>query len=137
MVQEQAFKITVTLAQPGDAGVLVAQGGRTHGYTLFLNDGVPTFSLRRNGQLSTLAAQSPLSKTARTIVAAIDRYAQTTLTVDGQEAVSGKLPGLVQAMPLDGFQVGRDGGDPVGEYTSPNPFTGQIKSAVVELGDNP
>jgi arylsulfatase len=137
MVQEQAFKITVTLVQPGETGVLVAQGGRTHGYTLFLNQGALTFAIRRNGQLTALAAKSQLPKTAKTIVAAIDRYAQATLTIDGQEAAAGKLAGLVQAMPIDGFQVGRDGGDPVGDYAGPNPFTGQIKNVVVELGDVP
>jgi arylsulfatase len=125
------------LAKPGESGVLVAQGGRTHGYTLFLNQGTLTFALRRNGQLCALAAKSPLPKTAKSIDATIDRYAQATLTVDGQEAASAKLPGLVQTMPADGFQVGRDGGDPVGEYAGPNPFTGQIKSVVVELGGAP
>jgi hypothetical protein len=39
-------------------------------------------------------------------------------------------------MPTEGLDVGRDGGNAVGPYKSPNAFGGKIESLLIEL-ENP
>jgi arylsulfatase len=136
MVKERTIALEVSLARFGDSGVLVAQGGSAHGYSLCLTEGRLTFALRRNGQLTLVAAQTPLPPQTRMIRATLQPD-EVSLLADGRTIASAPSPGLLLAMPVDGFDIARDAGDPVGDYTGPFPFSGEIKSVAVELGEAP
>jgi arylsulfatase len=131
MVMDRSITIDVTLTKMGDSGVLVAQGGSAHGYSLYLNQGRLIFALRRNGRLTLIATEDPLPADTNTIRATLNRD-ELSLTL-GEELVSTESPGLLAAMPTEGFDVGRDAGAPVGDYTAPFPFAGQIKSVTIDL----
>jgi arylsulfatase len=113
-------------------GVLVAQGGSAHGYSLFLNDGKITFALRQSGTLTTISSAAP-DVGPHTASAILDASGAMALTLDGKRVAQGQAPGLLTTMPRDGLDVGADEGGAVGPYSAPNRFAGTIESVTVEL----
>ena len=53
--------------------------------------------------------------------------------LDGAEAGKGKVEWLVDSMPVDGLQVGRDENGLVGDYSERNAYDGTIERVVIEL----
>ena len=56
------------------------------------------------------------------------------LAADGRQLASGRAPGPLVEMPIDGLEVGRDKKGAVGPYDVPNAFSGKIRSVEIELG---
>jgi hypothetical protein len=135
-IAAQGFTITANFDASGRDGVIVAQGGSAHGYTLFLNEGKVTFAVRRAGALTSIAAEKPLAG-RHVVIARLDSAGAMTLTFDGMKVASGKAAGPLAAMPRDGLEVGSDEGGVVGPYTTRNAFPGTIESVVIELNDVP
>jgi arylsulfatase A-like enzyme len=128
----RGFTITARFSATSPDGVIVAQGGASHGYTLFLQGGKLTFALRRHGELHSVTAKeaSPIQPT---VVAGVDSSGLITLSLNGQTVARHQAPGPVAVMPGGGLQVGSDDGSPVGTYAGPNKFGGAIDSLVIEL----
>lgn len=131
-VAGRGFALTVRFDARGEKeGVLLAQGGSANGYSLYLRDGQLTFTVRGDGTVSTLASSLPPGE--HTAVARLAKDGLITLTLDGRPVASGKRPGTLGAMPVDGLEVGMDEAGPVGPYAAPNPFRGSITSVLLEL----
>jgi len=133
-VKGKAFSITVTIDKPAADGVLVAQGGSAHGYSLYMTEGRPAVAIRRSSELTAVVAQKPLPPDTKTITAALSADRMLTITADGRLVASAKILGLLTDMPIDGLEVGRDEGGFVGPYTDSNPFGGKIGGVVIEVG---
>ena len=132
-VAGKAFTVTATFEAGGD-GVIVAQGGSSLGYVLYVADGKPAVATRHNGKLTAVAAAEKLPAGLATVTAALAKDGKLTLGVGGKEVASGKAPGPIPATPIDGLEVGRDEKGAVGEYDAPNPFPGRIESVRIEIG---
>jgi arylsulfatase len=130
----KALRITAELEDPTGSGVLVAQGGSSEGYSLYLRDGRPVFALRREKQLIEIAGKEPLPAGAVQVVATLKADGTLLLLAGGKEVATGKAPGPITGMPIDGLQVGRDAAGAVGNYPGPFPFTGKLRGVTVELG---
>lgn len=128
----QSLAIEVTLEAPGE-GVIVAQGGVSHGYSLFVKDGKPIFAMRHAGKMTLIAGTSPLPPGPSVIRVKLAVSGETTVEVNGAEVARAKAPGPI-ATPVEGLTVGRDGGDPVGPYAGPEAFQGKLEKLVVRLG---
>ena len=113
-------------------GVLVAQGGSTHGYALYLAGGKLHFIVRSRAGGATASTPGVITG-AHTAIARFDAAGAITLKLDGQPAVSAAGRGLIVAMPADGLDIGSDQGGAVGPYSTPNKFSGRIESVIVEL----
>ncbi len=135
-IAKRPFTITadVTTRANRPDGVVVAQGGSSVGFTLFVADAKPVFLVRREGGKAGAAriVGPTLAPGKHAIVARLAADGRLTLEVDGEasEPVAGEP---VPRQPIDGLQVGRDAAGAVGPYGSPNPFKGTIDSVVVEL----
>lgn len=127
------MSMTVTITEASPDGVLVAQGGSNHGYTLYLKSGTLTFAVRRKGKLSSVAASQPLPAAPIEVVATVSKDGQVVLTANKVEIGKGKLDGLMLSHPIDGLQVGRDNNGAVGDYQAPFAFGGKISRAVIDL----
>ena len=132
--EKRSVTILVELSKVGAEGVLVAQGGSSHGYSLYAKDGKLVFATRHGGKLSVVASKAALPTGAERVVASFSKSGAVKITVDGETAAEGKVPGAI-SMPLDGLQVGQDKGGAVGEYAAPFAFGGTIDSVVVELSN--
>ncbi len=119
-------------ASTAKTGVLVAQGGSTHGYALFLADGQLHFVVRSRAGVATASAPG-LRTGAHTATARLDAAGTLTLALDGQPAVTASARVRIAAQPADGLDVGSDEGGAVGPYAAPNRFTGTIGAITLEL----
>ncbi len=113
-------------------GVIVAQGGSSLGYALFLADGKLSFIVRSLAGVARAEISEPISG-AHTAVARLDAVGALTLTLDGKPAASVRVNGPIAAMPADGLDVGSDEGGAVGPYETPNKFSGAIESVTIQL----
>lgn len=130
-----------------DEGVLIAQGGRFGGYSLYLLDGVVCYTMNFAGlDETTLAASAPL--------AAGHHVAGVELTPTGT-GFGMRAELLVDGVPVAGAEIGRtapfrfslageglccgyDDGTPVSSrYESPFAFTGTIHEVTVDVGGTP
>ncbi len=130
----RGFAITAKYDAAKPDGVIVAQGGSAHGYTLFLADGKLTFMLRAAG-VATSIASIQAATGAHTAAAKVEPDGAMSLTIDGQAAGTAKAPALVPRMPTDGLDIGSDEDGLVGPYSAANNFSGTIESVVITVGD--
>jgi len=132
-VEKKQIAILVSLEKPGSQGVIVAQGGTAHGYSLYLRDGLLELATRHSGKLTVLTAKKPLADEAVEIAVQLARDGSVRVTAGTALVIEGKVPGMMVSMPQDGLQVGRDANGAVGRYEAPAVFDGQIKAVVIEL----
>ncbi len=139
------FTIDLDVPRSGADGVLVADGGLSSGYTLYVKDGRPSYTynyFRR--QVTTITAAERLAPGRSRIELefiydgnGIGKGAQVTLTVNGRVAGRARL---AQTVPIiysydETFDVGEDTATPVGPYVAPFPYAGTIEK--VELRTEP
>ena len=131
MVARKGFSFVAKLEIQGD-GVIAAQGGTSHGWTLYLKDSRLSFATRRNGTLSVYRTEQPISSTVE-VAANLAADGHLTLTVSDKEVLSVKTTGALVSMPIDGLQVGSDKGGYVGDYKSAFPLKGKITEASLKI----
>lgn len=130
----RGFTVTLTLAAPATAdGVLVAQGGSAHGWSLFVREGALHFAVRRAGKLTTLHTTPEALRGATRFTATLAADGALTLAVADRILATGSAHGVIAQTPVDGLQVGRDTGGAVGEYSTPFAYSGTIKTVTLTL----
>ena len=116
------------LAKP--QGVVLAQGGREHGYAIHWLNGKIAFDVRVNGQVARVQIKGPV-KGALKVVANLNAEVMS-LEVGGARAQM-KSPGLIPVQPKDDLSIGFDDQSAAGNYNSPNPFNGKVLSHRVHI----
>ena len=112
---------------------MVAQGGDTHGWVLFVKDNFAYFSLSLGGKIETIKANKKLTEKEGKIVASLNPNGIVELFAGKRKLGSGKVSSLVKEMPIDGLQVGRDEGGTVGDYKDAFDFDGKIKNVRIKI----
>ncbi len=127
----KALIISCEVEPKSQNAVIVAQGGKAVGYSLYLRDGNPVFAVRERGKLFSVAATNAPAKKFR-IEARLETNGAMTLTVDGVTA-TGKAASLIPSQPQEGMCVGFDDGAPVAEYkgNASDLFQGRISELKV------
>jgi hypothetical protein len=128
----RALVLTAEIEAGAKEGVVLAQGGAANGYTLFLQDGKLSFGIRAARNLTVVTAKEPLGEGPVKVEARLEADGKITLKVAGKQVAEGRAPALIERQPARGLTVGRDEG-PVGEYVSPNPFTGKINNVSLRV----
>ena len=131
--KDYAYEMRFDLALSQCEGVIVAQGATTHGLTLYLKDGKVYFETRHSGKLSTIVSESMVEPGKHQVVLTAENDGTVTVSFNGTQVLTGKVPGLMNDVPLDPFDIGRDTNAPVGQYESPFALNGRIVSAEVLL----
>lgn len=146
-VKNRSHTLTVVVeADPMAEGVLVAQGGRFGGWSLYCDAGVLSYAYNLYGRdLTTVRALRPLPTGTCTLVAELT-YAggppggafDVRLLIDADEVGRGHVPAsTAYYFSFDEtFNVGVDRGTPVTDDYAPvrNAFTGRIQQVRVDLG---
>jgi arylsulfatase len=142
----RSFAITadVVIPENGANGVLVADGGRFSGYTLFLDQGRLTFTYNGTAPRVYRIVSSTRVPAGRHRLAADFQYAggiggpaTLVLTLDGKEVARGRVehsnPVLISH--TEGLDVGEDSVSPVDPSYSveSSKFTGQIERLTISL----
>jgi len=136
--ENRSHTITAYVDVPKDGanGVLLADGGQSGGFSLFLKDGKPSYTYNYfKQQITTITGPNPLPPGPAKIVLSFaydgggrGKGALATLSVNDQQVAASRIP---QTVPVafsfeETFDVGEDSASPVGDYQSPFPFTGTI-----------
>ena len=120
----------------GTTGVVVARGGPTVGYALWLKGGKPQFSVRTaEDEVTSVAGEQRIVGKWTHLVGVLNANQQVSLYVDGQLAATGKAPKLIPRDPAQALEVGADEGGAVADYTSPNGMVGAVDEVRVYHGD--
>ena len=131
-VAKRQILATIDADIQGD-GVLVAQGGVTHGWAIYVQQGELKFATTVSGRRS-VAATGARPKGAVKIEAHLDAAAKLSVRVDDQTVFEGKqATGLLQEQPLDGIEVGEDRNGEVGAYATPFPLQGKVNQVDIEV----
>jgi arylsulfatase len=139
------FNAYIDVPAGGADGVLVAEGGLSAGYSLYIRDGRPTYTynyFRR--EVTTVASRDrlPSGKSTVQLRFAYDgggegKGATVTLIVNGVKAGEAHLAHTAPRIYSydETFDVGEDSASPVGDYVAPFRFTGTLER--LELRSEP
>ena len=154
VVMNKAYTIIADIDVPasGANGVIVAQGGRYGGLTLFVKDNRVVYEVNAFGnQSGQMVASDPLiagkahivvdvvpDDTQRGASAAAPSHSGTgTLQINGKTEGAGRFANLntyIGGAQKETLDIGSDLGSAVSaEYQSPNLFTGKIKTITIQL----
>lgn len=146
-VKNRSHVITADLeVVTGTEGVVVAQGGRFGGWSLYLVAGVPTYAYNFVGRdLTVVRASGPVEPGRHDLAVRFDydggppgSGADVVLEVDGEEVGSGRIPATTAYYFAfdETFNVGVDRGSPVVDDYRPvhNEFQGLIHRVRFDLG---
>jgi Concanavalin A-like lectin/glucanases superfamily len=128
------FTVGATCVPHAPDGVLIADGGVSEGFSLYLHDGKPHFAVRSAGQLFQVIATDalPLNQSVN-LVGVLAPDATLRLFVNGKPV--GTAPGQpISRMPADGLSLGQDSGSFVGEYSAPLQFHGELRDLRIYWG---
>ena len=133
MVRGKGFTVEARVAAGGKDGVIVAQGGTNHGWSLHIWEGTLRFATRHDGTLTMVADEKPFPKGAATVSAELAKDGKVTLKIDGAMVAQGKTSGTMRDMPLDGLEVGEDRNGAVGRYPADKKFAGKVDTVKLQL----
>jgi arylsulfatase len=132
-IAHHTIAIHVEIMEAASDGVLIAQGGSSEGYSLYMKGGRPFFATRHGGKLETISAADALPAGAAKLAATL--AADGTMKLDvGEKNVAAAKSSLFKKEPKDGLQVGADKNGAVGEYTAPFEFKGKLGAVTLDLG---
>jgi len=112
--------------------VIIAHGGTSYGYALFLRAGALTFAVRTGVDRVTEIAATDAFAGKGQLEASLAKDGAMKLAVNGKTVAEGKAPGLITQQPAENFCVGLDDGKPVTRYNNPEPFKGRITQLAVK-----
>ncbi len=130
---KSALTIKAEVARLGEQGVIVAQGGASDGFTWYLKDRQVIFATRHGGKLNMIKSEKSLPADAQTLSLSYSANGQVVIKAGDVIIGQGKVSGSMSRMPIDGLEVGQDAKGAVGQYESPFPYDGELKSVLLEL----
>jgi putative membrane-bound dehydrogenase-like protein len=117
--KELKINAIVTKADKDLAGVIVSQGNKQNGYSLYMQDGKLYWLVKQNGTAYQIRSEQKLPDDRFNIVATLSEGGKMTLAIDDEKPVSGQAAALF-AKPFDPEEIrlGRDLRDEnrVGDY---------------------
>ena len=122
-IAHRLLTITGEVISGAGTGVIVAQGGREHGYAVHLLDGKLAFDVRVHGKVTRIVSSTAPDNFAFTARLTPDAV---TLAMNGQSVAEGQSPGLIPVQPKDAMNIGRDDRTAAGDYSPPNALQGTV-----------
>lgn len=115
-------------------GVVVAQGGVTHGWAVYIQDRKLVFATTCQGK-RTVVESEPIAAADRegTLLMDLNKDATVRLVWNGSVVAEDSIPELLSEQPADGLQVGMDENGNVGSYSSPFGFKGTVSNVRIIL----
>ena len=119
-----------------DSGVILAQGGASMGFTLYLKQGIPHFGMRVGGRLyETKSAGKVMAGVWTHVAGRLDRQGQIQVLVNGKASGPSTKSKFITGKPADPLTLGADTGSMVNDYPAGNNFKGLIEDARIYWGD--
>ncbi|MFT2009290.1 PVC-type heme-binding CxxCH protein [Pontibacter sp. 13R65] len=121
----------------GINGVIVAQGNKNGGYSLYVQDNRLHWMVKQQGKAYQAITSAPLPEERFTVVAKLSAGGAMSIDVNNKTVATGKAPALfAQAITPNEVRIGRDydNENKVGDYPNRFFFTGDMRNdGVLEL----
>ncbi|WP_165190100.1 arylsulfatase [Caulobacter soli] len=134
----------IEMPETGGEGMIVAAGGASAGYALYVQDGKLVYHYNWfERERTTLVSSVPVPAGRSTVSiefaydgGGLGKGGEAVIGIDGQEVGRTRIENTVAGrFGIDTFGVGSDTGSPVGKsYKTPFRFTGKVLRVDVELG---
>ena len=129
------FTVGAWCKPQSNEGVVISLGGAAHGFSIYVEDGVPCAAVRAAGQLATVRGKAKLATGEWTHLAAIlGAGGELRLLVNGKAVGNAKSAGI-PSKPRDGLALGADPGSRVGAYNSEFHWRGLIEDVRIYWGE--
>ena len=112
-------------------GVVLARGGNSQGYALYLKQGQPHFAVRSDGTLSSVRAEQRVTGRWIHLVGMITPEKELRIYVNGELAGAAVALEFVTGEPQEAMEIGADEGSAVGDYQAPYSLAGVIDEVTV------
>ncbi len=122
----RSLQIKGTIRPSSPSGVVLAHGGNRAGYSVYLDEGHLCFATCVNKERTVLRSSAAITGSAR-FEANWNSRGEAFLKVDGKLVGKAKV-GIIRHEPDDSIQIGTDLIEPVGNYSTPNHFSGIIEN---------
>ena len=131
----KAFTVSAKLQSAG-TGVIISQGGVTHGWALYFDpdSGVASVALRRSGKLETISGKPtdlPDGETTLSMDLAKDGHLE--VAIGDAIVIDQATGGPLTQTPQDPLSIGHDSNDPAGAYPRGSKFTGALGKVTLTL----
>lgn len=130
------WTIDATFKSDRPDGVIMACGGRSQGYALYLEGGKPVFVVTANNRTSRVTANQTVDGEWVHVVAGVTARLQLRLEIDGKPAGQAPLHDFIARQPNEGLQIGADLGSQVEARMLPQ-FVGLIEAVRLYSGEAP
>ncbi|MCP4943602.1 MAG: LamG domain-containing protein [Planctomycetaceae bacterium] len=130
-LQKRGFAVRATANVMGD-GVIAAQGGSNHGWSLYVQQGKLCFATTRGGKQTLVNSDTEIEGNV-TVVATLRKSGQLKLSVNGAPVTQVKLDGCLTDQPLEPLEVGMDSDGVVGKYESPYALKGNVEKLIIDI----
>jgi len=129
-IAHRPLTISGSVTYENGQGVIVAQGGREHGYAVHLLDGKLALDVRVHGKVTRIVSDETTPRE-------FDFEARLTsdsivLELGGEIVAQSKSPGLIPVQPKDPLNIGHDELTAAGEYDVPNRLRGRVRNLKVK-----
>jgi arylsulfatase A-like enzyme len=106
--RDTPLTIEATIHSDQTDGVIVACGGGSFGYCLYLDNGRPTFTYRCSPDTTTIAGPQSVEGRWTTVTARVTADRRLTLSVDGRQIAEQSIAAYIAKTPNDGMDIGAD-----------------------------
>ena len=130
-IAKRPFTVSATIEKLPATGVIVAQGGSSHGWSLYLKDGNLAFTVRKGGK--SITATAPLPKDATGSFEARVTKKGIILRSDDKRLTLKEGNALLAEHPIDTFEIGQDNGGLVGDYEQGFNLSVPLKSLKISI----
>ncbi|MDA0282394.1 MAG: sulfatase, partial [Planctomycetota bacterium] len=96
----RGIRLTVPLSYSGNDGVLIAQGGASNGYVLWIKGGLLHWTVTRNDVAATISSEGKLPLGRITATVRQDKSGEATIALDDQQVAKGSVNGSFLAQPF-------------------------------------
>ncbi len=96
-------------AEKNKNGVLLARGGPTHGFSLYVDQGKPYFAVRKDGTVRTVSGDQQITGRWTHVAGALTDE-KLNLYIDGQLVATADSGGLLTDDPAQAMEIGADDG---------------------------
>ena len=120
--------------ESGD-GVLISQGGGSHGFAIYLRSGLPHFAVRSGGTLAVAAGMEKLPEGEWVHLSGLlMARGEISLRVNGKEVAKAKSAAIA-AKPFDKMEIGDDSSNRVSDYGAATAWRGLIEDVRLYWGE--
>ena len=113
-------------------GAIVAHGGVTHGWALYIQNAELCFATTIQGKREVTRTGAKPTGECR-VELNYQKNGRVTIRVNGKKVAQSSHGGPLKSQPADGLQVGRDDAGNVGDYSAPFSFEGDVTQVIVEI----